>query len=163
MSRGYEAQGTCVVPSATCQYGCTTQSNRVLCTAESSKGMVQLRQCDLAKAEARDRPWQLISDLQCASATCIWPSIRVELNLEPDSERPDETRGTVVFKVGLSPCSMQQVLGLVVHASVDHKSVNGQGSALTGSCISAATYLQAVHVRTERPSTCSPMRLGFCA
>lgn len=85
--------------------------------------MVQLRQYDLAKGEARDRPWQLISDLHSASATCMWPSIRVELNLEPDSKRPDETRGTVVLKVGLFLCSMQQVLRLVVHASVDRKSV----------------------------------------
>ena len=63
--------------------------------------MVQLRQCDLAKGEARDRPWQLISDLQSASTACLWPLIRVELNLEPESKRPDEIRGTLVLKVGL--------------------------------------------------------------
>ncbi|KAL3157879.1 hypothetical protein ABBQ32_012289 [Trebouxia sp. C0010 RCD-2024] len=82
---------------------------------ESSKGMVQLRQYDLAKGEARDRPWQLISDLHSASATCMWPSIRVELNLEPDSKRPDETRGTVVLKVwcwrnGTSRVAAQQLM-----------------------------------------------------
>lgn len=63
--------------------------------------MVQQRRCELARAEARNRPWQLISDLLSTSGNCLVPSVRVELNLEPESRRPDETRGTVVLKVGL--------------------------------------------------------------
>lgn len=71
-------------------------------TAESSKGLAQLRQYDLAKAEAQDRPWQLTSDLQAAArhaAVNTWPLIRVSVKLEPDSDGPEETRGLVIIKV----------------------------------------------------------------
>ena len=68
---------------------------------------MQLRKYNLAKAEAQDRPWHLVTDLQGAAkhaAVNTWPLIRVSVNLEPDSESPEETRGLVVFKVILCLC-----------------------------------------------------------
>ena len=80
-----------------------------MCPAESSKGLVQLTQCDLAKTDAQERPYQLINDLRGASRCAgsavtptnarTWPLIRVSVNLEPDSNCPEETRGVVVLKV----------------------------------------------------------------
>ena len=88
----------------------------MVCTAESSKGLTQLGKRDAAKSEARERPWQLITDLQASSNTCMRPSIRVELNLEAASRGPEEVTGTVVLKVGLSPCFMKTVPNFVRHA-----------------------------------------------
>lgn len=73
-------------------------------TAESSKGLVQLRLRDLAESEAQGRPWRLISDLQAAAkqvAANMWPVIRVSVNIDPESDGPEETRGTVAIKVFL--------------------------------------------------------------
>lgn len=76
-----------------------------MCTAESAKALMQLRQRYLAQKAAQERPWQLISDLQQACESGAWsaaPSLRVSVNLEPESDHPEETRGVVALKVGLS-------------------------------------------------------------
>lgn len=84
----------------------------MLCvTAESSKGLVQLRLRDLAEDEAQSTPWRLISDLQAAAkqvAANMWPLIRVSVNLDPESDGPEETRGTVMIKVVLCLHSTRQ-------------------------------------------------------
>lgn len=87
---------------------------------------MQLRKCDLAKAEAQDRPWQLVSDLQAAAKhVSAWPIIRVSLNLEPESDEPAEIRGTVVIKVVLCLHSTRQIIVFKLHASHDGQIVNG--------------------------------------
>ena len=65
---------------------------------------MQLRLRDLAADEAQSRPWRLISDLQAAAkqvAANMWPLIRVSVNIDPESDGPEETRGTVAIKVFL--------------------------------------------------------------
>ena len=100
-----------------------------VCIAESSKGLLQLRQLDLAKIEAQERPWNLINDLQEATHPSSWndregPLIRVSVNLEPDSDCPGETRGVVVLKVVWLSYSTRQLTSFMPHASHNSYVVN---------------------------------------
>lgn len=75
--------------------------------AESAEGLAQLKEYETAKAEAQEQPWLVVTELVAASRHMLgpnnvkWPSVRVSLNLEPESDRPKETRGTAVIKVDL--------------------------------------------------------------
>ena len=73
--------------------------------AESEKGFVHLREYHRALEEAKEKPWQLVLELMNACRAVqypsgqAWPLTRLCLTLEPASDSPHETRGTLVFKV----------------------------------------------------------------
>ncbi|DBB09876.1 TPA: hypothetical protein ACH3X3_001489 [Trebouxia sp. C0006] len=74
--------------------------------AESSKGFLHLRQFNKANAEAKEMPWNVVHELQraaeavpCAPSGQRWPLIRLSMTLEAASDKPEETKGTLVFKV----------------------------------------------------------------
>lgn len=66
---------------------------------------MHLREYQRALTEAREKPWQLVQELVSACRAVQypsgqeWPLTRLCLTLEPASDSPDETRGTLVFKV----------------------------------------------------------------
>ena len=91
-------------------YRCTWNARgqyRVFC-AESAEGLAWLKEYESRKAEAQEQPWQVVTELvtanihQLSPTSVKFPLIRVSVNLEPESDRPEETRGTAVIKVDLS-------------------------------------------------------------
>jgi hypothetical protein len=61
-------------------------------------------------AEAKEMPWHVVHELQraseavpCAPSGQRWPVIRLSMTLEAASDKPEETKGNLVFKVWLLP------------------------------------------------------------
>jgi len=71
---------------------------------------LHLRQFNKANAEAKEMPWNVVHELQraaeavpCAPSGQRWPLIRLSMTLEAASDKPEETKGALVFKVWLLP------------------------------------------------------------
>ncbi|KAL0020479.1 hypothetical protein WJX77_009137 [Trebouxia sp. C0004] len=74
--------------------------------AESSTGFLLLRQFNKAMAEAKEMPWHVVHELQraseavpCAPSGQRWPLIHLSMTLEAASDKPEEAKGNLVFKV----------------------------------------------------------------
>lgn len=69
---------------------------------------MELRQFNKAMTEAKEMPWRVVQELQraaeavpCSPTGQRWPLICLSMSLEAASDKPDETKGNVVFKVWL--------------------------------------------------------------
>ena len=59
-----------------------------------------VRQYNNALARAKELPWDIVAELTTASTDMgDWPAIGLAMDLTPASDSPDETRGTLSFKV----------------------------------------------------------------
>ena len=73
--------------------------------AETTEGAKQWLKYHKAADQARIKPWLLVKELQEAASTegwwntSGWSVIRVAMTLEAASDRADETRGMLAFKV----------------------------------------------------------------
>lgn len=71
--------------------------------------------------------------------------IRVSLTLEPESDGPAETRGTVVIKVVLCLHSTRQIIVLKLYASHDGQVAIGGDFMLASSCHLVSSFQKGVH------------------